>query len=141
MLNINNFLYSKVNRLLHSRCQERLKCWNTLNKDLLLRTELFGVYFFTFHVIKIIGFELSIATRWDGGLTASIFVGTVGTVFLSVTEQTPFYTGTVTAGEESVLAEGFVGKQERFYLAFFVLELAVLYGVFPIAGLLVDVEV
>lgn len=87
-------------------------------------------------------FELfCLVTKRNGRLTASVFIRTVSTVFLSVAEQTPFYTCTVTTGEESVLTERFVGKQQRFHLTFFVLEFAVLYGVLPIAGLLVDVEV
>lgn len=42
-------------------------------------------------------------------LTASIFVRTIGAVFFAVTEETSFDTVAITAGQETILAEGFIG--------------------------------
>lgn len=42
-------------------------------------------------------------------LTARVFVRAVGTVFFTVTEESPFDTGGVTAGQIAVLAERFLG--------------------------------
>lgn len=38
------------------------------------------------------------------------------------------------------MAKRFVGHQQRLHFAFFVLEFAVLHGLLPVAGLLLDVE-
>lgn len=73
-------------------------------------------------------------------LTARVFVGAIGAIFLAVTEQAAFDAVAVTAGQEAVLAERLVGHQQRLHFALFVLELAVLHGLLPVACLLFDVE-
>lgn len=73
-------------------------------------------------------------------LTARVFVGAIGAILLAVTEQPAFDAVAVTAGQEAVLAERFVGHQQWLHFALFVLEFAVLHGLLPVAGLLLDVE-
>lgn len=74
-------------------------------------------------------------------LTASVFVRAIGAIFLSVTEETSLDAVTVAAGQRTVRTQGFVGVEQRFDLTFLVLQLAIFDGVFPVARLLVDVEV
>lgn len=74
-------------------------------------------------------------------LTTTVLVGSVRTVLFSVTEQSSFYAVSVTASEEAVLTQRFVCEQQRFHLAFLVLQLAVLHRILPVASLFVDVEV
>lgn len=74
-------------------------------------------------------------------LTANVFVGAVSAVLLSVAEETPLDAGAVSAGQVAVLAERFLRVEQRLGLPLFVLQFAVVNGVFPVAGLLVDVEV
>lgn len=72
---------------------------------------------------------------------ANILIGAVSAVFLSVTEETPLDTGSVTTREISILAEWFLGIKQGLGLPLFVLQFAIVDRVLPIAGLLVDVEV
>jgi len=53
-------------------------------------------------------FVLSVSDEY---ITASVLVGAISTVLLSVTEKTALNASTVTASEESVLAEGLVGVE------------------------------
>lgn len=73
-------------------------------------------------------------------LTARIFVGAIGAILLSVTEQTAFNAVSVTAGQETVLTKRLVGHEQRLHLSLFALELAVLNGLLPVTGLFLDVE-
>lgn len=73
-------------------------------------------------------------------LTARVFIGTVSTVLFAVTEETTLDTEGVTTGEVTVLAQGLVGVQQGLRLTFLVLQLAVLYSVFPVTSLFLDVE-
>jgi hypothetical protein len=79
--------------------------------------------------------------RNSTSLTTRVLVGSVGAVFLAIAEESALDAVAVTAGEESVLAERLVGDQQRLHLALFVLQLAVLHRIFPVASLLLDVEV
>jgi len=74
-------------------------------------------------------------------LTANIFIGAIGTILLSIAEETSLDTGSVSAREVAVLAERLLGIEQGFGLPLFVLQLAIVHGVLPIAGLLVDIEV
>jgi hypothetical protein len=73
--------------------------------------------------------------------TARVLVGTVGTVLFSVTEKTALNASAISASEESVLAKGLVGVEQRLDLPLLALELAVFDCGLPVAGLLLDVEV
>jgi hypothetical protein len=77
-------------------------------------------------------------TCW--ALTAAVFVGSVATVLLAVTEESALDAVSVAASQEAVLAEWLVRHQQRLHLSLLVLELAVLNSLFPVAGLLLDVE-
>lgn len=74
-------------------------------------------------------------------LTTSVFVGPIGAVLLPVTEQPSLYTISITTGEEPILAERLIRKQQRLHLPLLVLQLAILHRILPIASLLVNVEV
>ncbi|KYN23456.1 hypothetical protein ALC57_04330, partial [Trachymyrmex cornetzi] len=74
-------------------------------------------------------------------LTANVFIRAVSAVFFSVTEETSLDTGSVTAREQAVLTERFLSVNHGFGLPLFVLQLAVVDGILPVAGLLIDVEV
>lgn len=74
-------------------------------------------------------------------LTADVLVGTVGAVLLAVTEQSSLDAVTIATGQRTLGAQRLLGVELRLYLALLVLELAVVYRVLPVAGLLVDVEV
>lgn len=74
-------------------------------------------------------------------LTTSVFVGPIRTILLSVTEQPPLYTISITTSEESILTQRLIRKQQRLHLPLLVLQLAILHGILPIASLLIDIEV
>lgn len=74
-------------------------------------------------------------------LTANVLVRAVGTVLLPVTEETTLDAGSIAAREVAVLAERFLRVKQGLGLSLLVLQLAVVNGVLPVAGLLVDVEV
>lgn len=74
-------------------------------------------------------------------LTTNVLIGSIAAVLLSVAEQASLYARSVAASEETVLAERLLGVQQRFRLPLLILQLAVVHGVLPVAGLLVDVEV
>lgn len=74
-------------------------------------------------------------------LTAAVLVRTVRAVLFAVAEKSPFDAITIAASEEPVLAQRFVGVQQWLHFPLLVLQFAVLNGVLPVAGLLLDVEV
>lgn len=74
-------------------------------------------------------------------LTTSCLIGSIAAVFLTVTEQTPFNTLSVTARQFPIGTYRFVGKQHGFDFTLFVLQFAILHGIPPIASLLLDVEI
>jgi len=72
--------------------------------------------------------------------TTWVFIGTIITVFLAVTEETALDAVTVTARQKAILTQRFIGHQQRLDFALFVFQLAILDGVLPIASLLFDVK-
>jgi len=74
-------------------------------------------------------------------LTANVLIGAIGTILLPVAEETSLDTGSVSAREIAVLAERLLGIEQGLGLPLLVLQLAIVHGVLPIAGLLVDVKV
>lgn len=74
-------------------------------------------------------------------LTANVLIGAVRAVLLSVAEETSLDAGPVPAGEEAILTERLLGIEQGLGLPLFVLQLAIINGVLPVAGLLVDVKV
>lgn len=73
--------------------------------------------------------------------TANILVGAIGAILLAVAEEASLDARSVAAGEESVLAERFLGVEQRLGLPLLVLQFAIVDRVLPVARLLVDVEV
>lgn len=73
-------------------------------------------------------------------LTARIFIGTIGTVFFSVTEQATLDTTGVTARQKSVLAQWLVGVEQWLDFAFLVLKFTILHSVLPVTSLLLDIK-
>lgn len=73
-------------------------------------------------------------------LTARVLVGSITAILLSVTEESTFDAVAVAARQESILTQRFVGEQQRLHLALLVFHFAVFHGIFPVAGLLLDVE-
>lgn len=74
-------------------------------------------------------------------LTTSVFIRSVSTIPLTVTEQATFNTLTVSAGEWVLRAEGLIGVQQWLNLALLVLNLAIPDGLLPIACLFLNIEV
>ena len=74
-------------------------------------------------------------------LTANVFVRSVRAVLLPVAEEAPLDARAVAASEEAILTEWFLGVEQRLRLSFFVLQFAVVHGIFPVAGLFIDVKV
>lgn len=74
-------------------------------------------------------------------LTANVLVGAVRTILLAVTEKTSLDARSVAAREITILAKRFLGVEQGLGLSLLVLQFAVVDRVFPIARLLVDVEV
>lgn len=72
-------------------------------------------------------------------LTTSIFIGSIIAVLFTVTEEPTLNAIAITTSEIPVLAERFIGYQQRLHFALLVLELAVLNGFLPIARLLLNV--
>ena len=73
-------------------------------------------------------------------LTASVLIGAIVTILVSVTEETPLDTVAVTASEIVLLADGLVGEEKRLHLLLLGLGITVLDGGLPVTGLLLDIE-
>lgn len=100
-------------------------------------------YCFRFYLPALLATVSIPISKWKprfSQLTASVLVGAVRAIFLSVTEETSVDASTVAASQLSFGAKRFVGVQERFDLTLFVLQFAILHGFLPIARLLFDVE-
>lgn len=74
-------------------------------------------------------------------LTTTVLIGSVRAIAFAVAEQTALHAGAVAASQKALLAQRFVGVQQRLHFALLALELAVLDGVFPVARLLLNVKV
>lgn len=74
-------------------------------------------------------------------LTTSVFIGAIATILFTVTEQATFNTVTITASQETILTQGFIGVEQRLDTTFLVLGFAVLDGLFPIASLFFNIEI
>lgn len=74
-------------------------------------------------------------------LTTWVLVWSIATVFFAVAEQTAFDAVSVTARQESILTERFVGDEQRLDFSFLIFRLAVLDSIFPVTRLLLDVKV
>ena len=72
--------------------------------------------------------------------TARVFVGSVGTVGHSVTEEAALDASAVVTGQHSFLAERLVGGQDRLDFALLLLDQTVFHLLFPVARLLLNVE-
>lgn len=73
-------------------------------------------------------------------LTTRIFIGTIGTVFLAVTEETTFHAITISACQKAILTQWLIGDEQRLHFSLFILQLAILYRLLPVACLLFDIE-
>jgi hypothetical protein len=73
-------------------------------------------------------------------LTASVLIGSVVAVLITVAEETPLDAVSVSAGEEVLLTDGLVGKEQRLHLLLLRLCITIADGGLPVARLLLDVE-
>ena len=73
-------------------------------------------------------------------LTAGIFIGTVVTVLVAVTEKSLVNADGVSACELANLTEGLVGAEKRLHLSFLGQLVTVLHSPLPITRLLLQIE-
>lgn len=73
-------------------------------------------------------------------LTTRIFIGTIGTVFFAVTEETTFNAIAITASQKAILTQWLIGDEQWLHFTLFVLQLAILYRLLPVARLLLNIE-
>lgn len=71
---------------------------------------------------------------------ASVLIGAVVALFLTVAEETAFNAVSISASKMVLLTNGLVGEEQRLDLLLLGLELAILDGGLPVASLLLDVE-
>jgi hypothetical protein len=85
----------------------------------------------------------SITRRSSVGIgfnVASVLIGAIVALFLTVAEETAFDAVSISAGEMVLLTNGLVSEEQRLDLLLLGLGFAVLDGGLPVASLLLDVE-
>lgn len=73
-------------------------------------------------------------------LTARVFVGAVGAILFTVTEESTLDAVGVTTRKEAILTQRFISVQQRFNFTFLIFQFAVFDGVFPVTSLFLDIE-
>lgn len=89
---------------------------------------------------KFIFYTIS-SKKWQKKLTTWIFIWSISTILLSITEETTFDTVSITTSQETVLTQRFISDQKWLHLSLLVLQFAVFHSAFPITGLLFDIKI